>query len=69
MRLQCNKLIMYFISALNLALASPDDAEVELMQMSVKSSFKPDLPPHLIITSSSLKLLQTIGQGYFINDR
>lgn len=32
-------------------------------EMSVQSSFKLHLPPHLIIPSSSLKLNETIGQG------
>ena len=40
-------------------------------ELSVQSSFKLDLPPHLIIPSSSLKLNETIGQGkkyiYFSN--
>ena len=37
------------------------------MEISVKSSFKLDLPPHLIISSSSIKLLETFGQGsYYI---
>ena len=31
--------------------------------LSVQSSYKLKLPPHLIITSSTLKLVETIGQG------
>ena len=32
-------------------------------EISVRSSFQLDLPPHLIISSSSIQLNETIGQG------
>ena len=48
-----------------LALASPAEDEAEQIEISVKSSFKLDLPPHLIVPSTSIKLLQTVGQGYY----
>ena len=34
-------------------------------EISVKSSFQLNLPPHLIVPSSSIKLDETIGQGNF----
>ena len=39
------------------------DSGEERTEITVKSSFKLDLPPHLIISSSSVKILKTIGQG------
>ena len=65
MRLQCNSDASLFIHR-GLALASPAEAEAERVEISVKSSFKLDLPPYLIIPSSSIKLLQTVGQGYYL---
>ena len=35
----------------------------ERTEISVKSSFQLNLPPHLIIPSVSIKLNETIGQG------
>ena len=37
--------------------------EQDQRKFSVESSFKLDLPPHLIISSASIKLNETIGQG------
>ena len=38
-------------------------SEQDQRKISVESSFKLDLPPHLIIPSASIKLNETIGQG------
>ena len=38
----------------------------ERTEISVKSSFQLNLPPHLIIPSASIKLNETIGQGIII---
>ena len=35
----------------------------ELTEISVQSSFQLNLPPHLVIPSSCIKLNETIGQG------
>ena len=40
--------------------------EEDRRKLSVESSFKLDLPPHLIIPSASIKLLASIGQGVFL---
>ena len=45
----------------HLYLGSPD--EQVFQGRSVDASFKFDLPPHLIIQSSNIKLTETIGQG------
>ena len=37
-----------------------------MTQFTVQSSFKLTLPPHLIITASSIKLNEIIGQGSYI---
>ena len=44
-----------------LILGFPD--EQVFQGRSVDASFKFDLPPHLIIQSSNIKLTETIGQG------
>jgi hypothetical protein len=49
-----------------LALASSydlDERDLDQRKLSVESSFKLDLPPHLIVPSASIKLNETIGQG------
>ena len=38
----------------------------ERTEISVKSSFQLNLPPHLIFPSASIKLNETIGQGTII---
>ena len=58
-------IFMHHLLHSGLALASPAEAEAEQVEISVKSSFKLDLPPHLIVPSSSIKLLHTVGQGYY----
>ena len=37
--------------------------DLDQRKVSVESSFKLDLPPHLIIPSAAIKLNETIGQG------
>ena len=37
-----------------------------MTEFTVQSSFKLNLPPHLIITTSSVKLNEIIGQGIII---
>ena len=40
-----------------------DERELDQRKLFVESSFKLDLPPHLIVPSASIKLNETIGQG------
>ena len=54
-------IIMKFFSLS--VLAKQVDSEGSRSEISVQSSFKLHLPPHLIIPSTSIKLLETIGQG------
>ena len=51
-----------FDSGISTFIAHADFGE-ERTEISVKSSFQLDLPPHLIFPSSSIKLNETIGQG------
>ena len=43
----------------------PNPSQITTTEFSVQSSFKLNLPPHLIITASSVKLNEIIGQGIF----
>lgn len=43
--------------------ANEVDSQPIVNRMAVQSSYKLKLPPHLIVPSSSLKLVETIGQG------
>ena len=57
-------LIQTYWSYTFIARANSDEERTEI---SVKSSFQLNLPPHLIIPSSSIKLNETIGQGTIID--
>ena len=60
-----NNHLLYFCADF-LALASSydlDERDLDQRKLSVESSFKLDLSPHLIIPSASIKLNETIGQG------
>ena len=48
-----------------LALETPyvGKTDLDARKLSVETSMDIDLPPHLIISSASIKLLETIGQG------
>ena len=43
--------------------AEEGDTQTMLRGLSVQSSYKLKLPPDLIVPSSNIKLIETIGQG------
>ena len=57
-------LLLCYVSTCDLV--SSDVLLFRSLSQTVDVSFKFDLPPHLIIKSSNIKLTETIGQGVII---